>query len=568
MGDTNVRYTLSLNDLLTGKLGHASSEATRLDATMGNLQNTINRVGAAFGVALGVQGIRNAATAIIDAGTTVENAQTGLTTLLKDANSAKQVIGNTMTDAEKTPFAFEGLLAANKALISAKVSAADARGTVLDLGNAIAATGGGDVELQRMVVNLQQIKNTGKATALDIKQFAYAGINVYQLLADATGKPIAAVKDMEVSYDLLTYALKKAHAEGGLYANGLENMAGNTSVQISNLGDSLFKLKVRMFDDLKPALTELLEAGQDAIKWLGSAWEWTKRNKDMIFALAKGVLWGVAAFKAYKLVLQGAVLWTKIQYASITLLGDGFLTASAGTKFFTGSLQLMKTAILTSPIAPFAIAVGALAAAFYLFSGDADKATSSLDNFNVSLMKTDFYVDKVQEKLSKGIYTDKTAMIDSMNAQDLQKYRDDAVAREKEIGDKIAANDAAMTSLIKKGPNANNLARIDELEDANKILAFNLQALKQSREKADQRLKTMPKADITNKFAGDTALKQTSKVTGNRSVTINIHIEELVHELNIKTTTFKESPGKMAELVTQTLMGAVNDSQIVAGQSS
>jgi tape measure domain-containing protein len=568
MGDTNVRYTLSLNDLLTGKLGQASSEATRLDATMGRLQSTINGVGAAFGVALGVQGIRNAATAIIDAGTTVENAQTGLTTLLKDANSAKQVIGNTMTDAEKTPFAFEGLLAANKALISAKISAADARGTVLDLGNAIAATGGGDVELQRMVVNLQQIKNTGKATALDIKQFAYAGINVYQLLADATGKPVEAVKDMEVSYDLLTYALKKAHAEGGLYANGLENMAGNTSVQISNLGDSLFKLKVRMFDDLKPALTELLATGQNAIKWLGSAWEWSKRNKDMILALAKGVLWGVAAFKAYKLALQASVLWTKIQYASIAILGNGFLTASAGTKFFTGSLHMLKTAILTSPVAPFAVAVAALAAAFYYFSSDTDKATSSLDNFNVSLMKTDLYVDKVQEKLSKGIYTDKSAVIDSMNAQDLQKYRDDAVAREKEIGDKIAANDAAMTSLIKKGPNANNLARVDELEDANKILAFNLQALKQSREKADQRLKTMPKADITNKFAGDTALKQTAKVTGNRSVTINIHIEELVHELNIKTTTFKESPGKMAELVTQTLMGAVNDSQIVAGQSS
>jgi tape measure domain-containing protein len=568
MGDSNVRYTLSLSDLLTGKLSQASSEATRLDATMGTLQNTINKVGAAFGVALGIQGIKSAAGAIIDAGTTVENAQTGLTTLLKDAKGAKEVIANTMEDAQKTPFAFEGLLAANKALISANVKAGEARNTVKDLGNAIAATGGGDVELQRMVVNLQQIRNTGKATALDIRQFAYAGINIYQLLADATGMPVEKTKDLTVSYDLLTFALKKAHAEGGLYANGLENMAGNTSVQISNLGDSLFKLKVSMFNDLKPALTELIATGMDAIRWLGSAWEWTKRNKDMIFALAKGVLWGVAAFKAYKLVLQGAVLWTRIQYASITLLGDGFLTASVGTKFFAGSLQLMKTAILTSPIAPFAIAVGALAAAFYLFSGDADKATSSLDNFNVSLMKTDFYVDKVQEKLSKGIYTDKSAMIDSMNAKDLQKYRDDAVAREQEISGKIAANDAAMTAVIKKGPNANNLARIDELEDTNKILAFNLQALKQSREKADQRLKTMPKADITNKFGGDLALKQTSKVTGNRSVTINIHIDELVHELNIKTTTFKESPGKVAELVTQTLLGAVNDSQIVAGQNS
>jgi tape measure domain-containing protein len=568
MGDSNIRYTLSLSDLLTGKLSQASGEATRLDATMGSLQNTISRVGAAFGVALGIQGIRQFSGAIIDAGTTVENAQVGLTTLLKDAGKAKDVIANTMEDAQKTPFAFEGLLAANRALISAGANAKEARATVLDLANAVAASGKGDVEMERMVYNLQQIRNNGKATAVDIKQFGIAGINIYEVLGQAVGKHAKDMRDVEVSYDFLAFALKKAHQEGGYFANGLENMAATGSVGISNLGDAFFKLKVLMYNDLKPALMDLLTAGMDAIKWLGSAWEWTKRNKDMIFALAKGVLWGVAAFKAYKLALQGAVLWTKIQYASITLLGDGFLTAGASTKFFAGSLQLMKTAILTSPIMPFAIAVGALAAAFYLFSTDADKATTSLDNFNVSLMKTDFYVDKVQEKLSKGIYTDKSAMIDSMNAQDLQKYRDDAVAREQEIGAKIAENDAAMTAIMKKAPNSNNLARIDELEDANKILAFNLQALKQGREKADQRLKTMPKADITNKFAGDLALKQTSKVTGNRSVTINIHIDELVHELNIKTTTFKESPSKMAELITQTLMSAVNDSQIVAGQNS
>jgi tape measure domain-containing protein len=568
MGDSNVRYTLSLTDLLTGKLAQADQTAKNLDGTISTLQNSINKVGAAFGVAFGIQAIKNAAGAVIEAGTTVENAQTGLTTLLKDANQAKQVIQNTMQDAQTTPFAFEGLLAANKALIAAKVSAGEARQTVKDLGNAIAATGGGDVELQRMVVNLQQIKNTGKATALDIRQFAYAGINIYQLLADATGKPIDKVKDLEVSYDLLRFALQKAHQEGGLYANGLENMAGNTSVQISNLGDALFKLKVNMFNDLKPALTELIQVGMDGIKWLASAWEWTKRNHDMIIALGKGVLAGVLAFKAYKLALQASVLWTKIQYASITILGDGFLTASAGTKFFTGSLQLMKTAILTSPIAPFAIAVGLVAAAFFLFTNDANSATASLDNFNTSLMKTDFYLDKVQDKLSKGVMNDKSGMINSMNAADLQKYRDESLAREKEISDKMAANDSQLNQLMKKKPTTNDLRRIDELDEANKILAYNLTETKKSREAADKRLKTMPKTELTNKFGGDLALKQTAKVTGNRSVTINIHIDELVHELNIKTTTFKESPGRMAEMVSQTLLSAVNDSQIVAGQNS
>jgi tape measure domain-containing protein len=565
MGDTNVRYTLSLNDLLTGKLDSASQSANKLDSHMGNLQSTIGKVGAALGVAFGLQQMKNFAMSVVDAGSQVENAQTGLTTLLKSSSEAKDVIKNTMEDATKTPFAFEGLLSANKALISANASAGEARKTVLDLANAIAATGGGDNELQRMVVNLQQIKNVGKATALDIKQFAFAGINIYEVLGRAVGKHAKDMVGVEVSYDLLTKALAKAHSASGLYANGLENMAGNTSVQISNLGDALFQLKVRMFNDLKPAIDSLINAGQNMIKWLSSAWEWTKRNKDMIFALGKGVVAGVIAFKALKLAMQASVLWSKIQYASIVLLGDGFLTAGVGTKFFAGTLQMLKTAMLTNPIGLLAVAVGALAVAFSLMGDSTDKATVSLDNFNVSLIKTDLYIDKVQGKLSKGLYTDQSAMIDKMSFEELSKYSTDMLDRQKEISAKIAENEATISGLIQKGATIANLDKERELEEANKMLTGNLSNLKDARAKAEQRLKTMPKPTLTNTTL-DATMKQTAKVTGNRSINIKIDIGNLINEFTIKATTINESAGKIKDLVTQVLLSAVNDSQIVAGQ--
>lgn len=569
MSDTQVKYTLSLSDLLTSKLEAADAQGKRLDATMGSLQGTINKVAAVTGIAFGVAGVKSFIGSMIDAGTTVENAQTGLTTLLKNADQAKEVIKNTMQDATQTPFAFEGLLSANKALISANVNAKEARGTVLDLANAIAATGGGDVELQRMVVNLQQIKNTGKATALDIKQFAYAGVNVYQLLADATGKPIEKIKDMEVSYNLLRFALKKAHDQGGLYANGLENMAGNTSVQISNLGDALFQLKVRMFDDLKPAITDVLSEGQKMITWLGDAWNWTKRNKDLIFGLAKGILAGVVAYKLYKLAIQSAILWEKIQYASITLLGDGFLTASAGTKIFAGSLQLLKEALLTNPIGLMALAVGALATAYFAFSGSVNAALVQNDNLNASLIRTAGLVDKVQLKLSGGIMGGNNAEILGMNYQELTKYRQDAIEKEKELGDKITENELRITTLARMGTKGgqmqNRLKEIDDLEQTNKVLQANLSNIKNIKDKADKRLKTLPKPQL-NQTNNSLDLKQTQKITGNRSVVINIDIGNLIKEFSIKTVNISESVDKVKEMVTQALMSAVNDSQIVAGQ--
>ena len=65
----------------------------------------------------------------------------------------------------------------------------------------------------------------GKASAADIKQFAMAGIDIYGILADYTGKSTAEVQNMTVTYDLLTAALQKASEEGGRYYNAMETQS-------------------------------------------------------------------------------------------------------------------------------------------------------------------------------------------------------------------------------------------------------------------------------------------------------------------------------------------------------
>ena len=111
-----VEYELSLKDLLTGKLREADSAAKGLENTVKNIATTI---GAAFAISK----IKDFAMSIVDVGSKVENATTGLTTLLGNSAAATKVVNDTMADAMATPFAFESLLSANKALISAGVSA-------------------------------------------------------------------------------------------------------------------------------------------------------------------------------------------------------------------------------------------------------------------------------------------------------------------------------------------------------------------------------------------------------------------------------------------------------------
>lgn len=280
-----VRYSLKLDGV-----DNFDKSLSGLNNSANILESSIGKIGAAAIAAFSVYKIYDFTKSIVEAGSKIENARTGLTTLLKDQEEASKVIKDTMADAMATPFEFEGLLLANKALISAGVNSQEARKDVLSLANAVAATGGSNDELTRMVVNMQQIKNAGQATAMDIRQFAYAGINMHKLLADSMGLPIEKVRDMRITYDMLTSALEKAHDKGGMYENGLENMAKNTSVQLSNIGDAFFQLKVKMFDDMKPMFDAVINVIQNTVKGFSELWNWIIENKGKLTGIFEPII--------------------------------------------------------------------------------------------------------------------------------------------------------------------------------------------------------------------------------------------------------------------------------------
>ena len=211
----------------------------------------------------------------------IEKYTTGFTNMLGSAEAAQQVMSQIQEDAAKTPFDVASLTKANQYLISAGENASYARSTIMALGDAVSATGGGNDELNRMSQNLQQIANTGKATTADIKQFAYAGIDVYGILADYTGKSTAEVQKMTISYDLLTQALQAASEEGGRYYNSMNTQSQTMNGRVSTLKDNVSQLAGLLTGDLSSGvgvvignLNDMLVAAQEAYKtdgWIGLA---------------------------------------------------------------------------------------------------------------------------------------------------------------------------------------------------------------------------------------------------------------------------------------------------------
>ena len=188
----------------------------------------------------------------------IETYRTGLTNMLGDAEKANTALENIKQDAARTPFDTASLVSANQYLISAGENAEYSRKTILALGDAVSATGGTSVELERMAQNLQQVANVGKASSVDIKQFAFVGINIYQVLADYTGKSIQDVQNMTISYDLLTKSLQAAAEEGGRYYNSMKTQSETFNGSLSTLKDNVSQLVGVLSSGLSETVGQLI----------------------------------------------------------------------------------------------------------------------------------------------------------------------------------------------------------------------------------------------------------------------------------------------------------------------
>ncbi len=260
----------------------------------------------------------------------IQTYRTGLTNMLGDAEKANVALDNIKQDAARTPFDTASLVSANQYLISAGENAEYSRKTILALGDAVSATGGGSAELERMAQNLQQVANVGKASSVDIKQFAFAGINIYQVLADYTGKSIQDVQNMTISYDLLTKSLQAAAEEGGRYYNSMGTQSEIFNGSLSTLKDNVSQLLGTVTAGLSSNLGE-----------------WMRDLNQTVIDLNEGIQNGTVSFDGMFAAL-GAVAGALITYKTYT-------TAS------TVAQNLLNAAMNANPIGIVVSLLGALA---------------------------------------------------------------------------------------------------------------------------------------------------------------------------------------------------------------
>lgn len=287
----------------------------------------------------------------------IETYRTGLTNMLGDAEKANTALENIKQDAARTPFDTASLVKANQYLIGAGENAEYSRKTILALGDAVSATGGGSAELERMAQNLQQVANVGKASSVDIKQFAFAGINIYQVLADYTGKSIQDVQNMTISYDLLTKSLQAAAEEGGRYYNSMGTQSETFIGSLSTLKDNASQLLGTVTEGLSSGLGEWMQGLNQTVIDLNEGIQNGTINFEGMFSILGAVAGALLTYKTYTTAatvaqnLLNAAMKANTIGIVVSLLGalagglvTAYTTSETFRKWVSNSFQSVKTA--------------------------------------------------------------------------------------------------------------------------------------------------------------------------------------------------------------------------------
>ena len=288
---------------LSGKLGKSMDKGVAQTGKMSSLMTMgLNALSVAAGnilTKIGETAVNVVSTVVstgLEFNKQMENYELAFQNLLGSAEAAQNALDAIKADAAATPFDVAGLVSANRLLISTGQSAEEAREVINALGNAVSASGGGNDELNRMAANLQQIANVGKASAVDVRQFAYAGIDIYGLLADYTGLAKDEVQSLSVSYDLLVAALKAASAEGGRYAGAMEAYSQTLQGRMDTLADNATQLAGAITETLFDAQKEFVEAASGWVDTLSEtlenegAAEMAVAGVEIVFEMVNGLL--------------------------------------------------------------------------------------------------------------------------------------------------------------------------------------------------------------------------------------------------------------------------------------
>lgn len=380
--DQQARNRLEVRKL-TREYKEFASGTNNADEIVKSLTDSLKRTAAEIG---GLVAIKKFGSDVIEATEKMQQLQVALSTILQDKSKADQLIADIVQFAAKTPFNLDDVATGAKQLLAYGSSADNVVNELSMLGD---VASGLQIPIGQLIYLYGTLRTQGRAMTVDIRQFAGRGIPIYEELAKVLGvskdQVGELVKEGKVGFKEVEQAFKNMTSEGGKFANLMESSAGTWPQRLSNIEETLFQ-KMNEFGN---KYKEVFEFG------IGTA-EDLVESLDDVLSVMGGL---IAAYGTYKAALITAAVAQKAVgfVESIRLIG--MYRKELGLA--TAAQQAFNLAAKSNVYVTLLAALVGIGTAVYMFSKNADDATTSQGKLNLALAESEKASLSEQRELAK-----------------------------------------------------------------------------------------------------------------------------------------------------------------------
>lgn len=365
---SKINTTMTLTDEFTNPM-------QRIVASMQNAKNTMAGLGgdamqtyAKMGIFQNIVGVfakvggavKSVAQSFISEAGDVQMLTSRLTTMFQgNYEMAEEMLGKIQKFASATPFDVKGTTDGVIMLKNAGFALDNLFPAMRMLGD---LSQGDNQAFKSMVYNLMQIRASGKATEMDLKQFATYGVNIKEGL-----KSIG--KEGSKSFEDIMDAIVAMTSEGGTFYNSMANGTRTLQGRAAALGDTLAQLKTQIgktmlpvvqkvqgvlatfFDNLKYMFSSVKEWGEPMTQFFERLYQYIPTAIALLLDLATvatlvgtviGVMWAVANWPVTLIIVGLSVLvatfvdvQTEANNSAVAVQGFGNAVANSAQLLFS-----------------------------------------------------------------------------------------------------------------------------------------------------------------------------------------------------------------------------------------
>lgn len=232
----------------------ATASLQRVQASLRTTELSAVRFGAAAGATMAAVQAALAATATaasrlseafrevaLNIPARLEQANIALSTMLGSTQRAQQFLTQLAEFARTTPFELPGLITASQRMLAYGFAAEQVIPLLRAVGNATAALGGGQFEIDRVVRALGQMQARTRVQAEEMLQLTEVGIPAWQILAKTLGVDVATAMEMVTKREVEAITFIQAFQQEMMARfGGMMDLQSRTLVgAISNIKDAL-----------------------------------------------------------------------------------------------------------------------------------------------------------------------------------------------------------------------------------------------------------------------------------------------------------------------------------------